>query len=996
MSATTAAAQSTADEFREHIQRYIEDRHCYGRRVLDDDSSAEFVPLVALTEFWTTERIHNVLWSAQPRIPNDASHLLEKYIIVLSILVYMKEPGRIDTITNLGIDDANLPITDNLIHGTHDPDAAPFLVSFAKNQWRFCPLTLDSRPYKKQLHPYHIVPITHKEPFDPEAHDQDDVAVYKAEWHRSCLGSLPPTYVVLKEYRKTGPESEAFDMFENEVDIYANLSDNDFTHIVRYYGSFVQNDRFTMILEYASGGTLLEYFKNTPHPSTSSERKNFWMAFFELLAALERIHELGKAKNIVLRGVHQDIRPQNILCFPAPAGSQFPVKFKLADFGSGHVRKVRDRGLDALAAQRVGNGMYSAPEAYCDDNITRAQSSAGDVWSLGAVASEALVWTIKGEVGRNHYQQKRVEVTRGLPNLAGGFHEGSFHDGTCRLDIVEETHSNVLNLTGDDDPVSRIVSNDMILERMLIANPPESFPAKDIIAHWTKYYCAPDVCAGATPHTNSWQTAPETPQTTNRLSMDTPRTRSSRRPGGTAPIQTPSTQYRTEIQGVADDTVTHFSSLQSPTRRGSSRRHSRQQPSFDRWPPRNTFASPSVHLPRQSAEEYKMPMEELYDDTDESLSDTTPEKLDEHTPITTIPPKVSGHHPLHHRTNRHSEPRHQSAPGPIPTPRDHFQPEHRESNGLNIQQNVRSRPMRPFSEPAMQVGDSVQTPTEVARPLPNISQRFSTGTVTTTITREIRNTTINNIYTEFIEKKSGFGAVFKSRDPFLLFPDLKDPLERLKGLGDGRDQYFLVDDSVSMKAHRDEMCRTIRVLAYLLKYGEVDPDKKIELFYTWSTERTSGVKSTLFEKAIKNHVFAKEPREMTVQFDAIASLVLNRKDNNNGASIYILTNGRWNAPPNSPEDLCGVDGVIERLVDSIRKNGREANYVGIQFIRFYDSTHPEDDHGKTRLRYLDEELGKQFRKVAKGDIVDMTDWDGSVRKILLGGILREEDASMEG
>lgn len=91
-------------------------------------------------------------------------------------------------------------------------------------------------------------------------------------------------------------------MFENEVDIYANLSNSDFTHIVRYYGSFVQNDRYTLILEYADYGTLLEYFNSRPHPSTSSERRTFWVAFFGLLLALEKIHELGKTKDIVLRG----------------------------------------------------------------------------------------------------------------------------------------------------------------------------------------------------------------------------------------------------------------------------------------------------------------------------------------------------------------------------------------------------------------------------------------------------------------------------------------------------------------------------------------------------------------------------------------------------------------------------------------------------------------------------------------------------------------------
>ena len=91
-------------------------------------------------------------------------------------------------------------------------------------------------------------------------------------------------------------------MFNNEVDIYANLRDADFDHIVRYYGSFSQLGKFTIILEYANQGNLLDYFERTAHPPTPSDRVVFWQAFFDLLLALERIHELSRSKGLVLRG----------------------------------------------------------------------------------------------------------------------------------------------------------------------------------------------------------------------------------------------------------------------------------------------------------------------------------------------------------------------------------------------------------------------------------------------------------------------------------------------------------------------------------------------------------------------------------------------------------------------------------------------------------------------------------------------------------------------
>jgi len=67
--------------------------------------------------------------------------------------------------------------------------------------------------------------------------------------------------------------------------------------------------------------------------------------------------------------------------------------------------------------------------------------------------------------------------------LKGGFHEGSFHDGTCRLPVVEEQHRAVLGLVGDDDHISAEVSG-IILNYMLIANPHDGFTADAIFGEW--------------------------------------------------------------------------------------------------------------------------------------------------------------------------------------------------------------------------------------------------------------------------------------------------------------------------------------------------------------------------------------------------------------------------------------------------------------------------------------------------------------------------------
>ena len=136
-----------------------------------------------------------MLWSVQPRIRDDPTDLVKRYIAIFSILVWMKKPEKISIIKTLGIDDTNLPIDDRLIHGTGEQGVADFLPLFSKQQWKFCPLTLDSRPFKRSLHPFYILPITSKTSIDPQVDLEDDVILYKAQGHRLCLGSLPASHV---------------------------------------------------------------------------------------------------------------------------------------------------------------------------------------------------------------------------------------------------------------------------------------------------------------------------------------------------------------------------------------------------------------------------------------------------------------------------------------------------------------------------------------------------------------------------------------------------------------------------------------------------------------------------------------------------------------------------------------------------------------------------------------------------------------------------------
>lgn len=93
----------------------------------------------------------------------------------------------------------------------------------------------------------------------------------------------------MKTYRRN---SEAEKYFDNERTAYRRLRYNDRPHanIIGYYGSFVRDGTYNIILEYADRGTLNNYLQETHEPTDSTGIMTFWTQFLGILHGLAHIH----------------------------------------------------------------------------------------------------------------------------------------------------------------------------------------------------------------------------------------------------------------------------------------------------------------------------------------------------------------------------------------------------------------------------------------------------------------------------------------------------------------------------------------------------------------------------------------------------------------------------------------------------------------------------------------------------------------------------------
>lgn len=97
---------------------------------------------------------------------------------------------------------------------------------------------------------------------------------------------------------------------------------------------------------------------------------------------------------------HHDVKPENIL-FYRVTGSKRGV-FKLADFGSGKVHTLRSGSANTRSAN--GTLTYEPPEAFYEGATSRPY----DIWSLGCVVLELLLWAVLGYDSVHKFAEARA------------------------------------------------------------------------------------------------------------------------------------------------------------------------------------------------------------------------------------------------------------------------------------------------------------------------------------------------------------------------------------------------------------------------------------------------------------------------------------------------------------------------------------------------------------------------------------------------------------
>jgi serine/threonine protein kinase len=216
----------------------------------------------------------------------------------------------------------------------------------------------------------------------------------------------------LKVFKELGSQTEA--EFHSELKVLDTLSETSHPHVAGHLASWKYRNKFYMLFPCAQTN-LGNFLRFQPHPELTNSNVRWLLLQLKGLAeGVRHIHLLGPAglgpdgliaadrppRKQGRSGFHHDLKPQNILVFVSeninerePAISE--MSLKISDFGAARIYVILSQsGLDKsnfspqISSLVRGDPVYSAPDYTLEHKTSRPY----DIWSLGCVFLEVLIW----------------------------------------------------------------------------------------------------------------------------------------------------------------------------------------------------------------------------------------------------------------------------------------------------------------------------------------------------------------------------------------------------------------------------------------------------------------------------------------------------------------------------------------------------------------------------------------------------------------------------
>ncbi|CEF74397.1 unnamed protein product [Fusarium graminearum] len=304
------------------------------------------------------------------------------------------------------------------IKWTEDDDS-----DFIEHQWKFCAAVFSANVINHDIESDAILPFTKK--YAASADEGAFGQVMKYEIYDSHLDKsgliIPCTQLVaLKKIKLESdqPQRLKVEGWEKEVEALWKMRSLGEKHIVNFITAFRllnqgQHNEHYLMLEWADGGNLRNLWERFPRNLTHKLVKDVFGQLLGLSRALDKVHNPNnKTENDHFR--HGDLKPENILWFKDESDSSKLGTLKIGDWGLAKKHQDITQLRTVQTSTGFGTRRYEPPEESTvvgnglvvrndRGKIFRKRSRLYDVWAMGCIWLEFLIWLMYGFEGLRRF-----------------------------------------------------------------------------------------------------------------------------------------------------------------------------------------------------------------------------------------------------------------------------------------------------------------------------------------------------------------------------------------------------------------------------------------------------------------------------------------------------------------------------------------------------------------------------------------------------------------
>jgi serine/threonine protein kinase len=386
----------------------------------------DFIPLDHLDELLTEEEVRSELTKAGLTDQKCSPELL-KYILnhakkVFATLVVVEAPQRIEELVYEGLTDADLPLgvdwgDDNDDYDSEEPvNVRSYYLnsdtlnertnwtafqnwpereadSFCELQWLFLAPVFTGKNYEYYLHKKCPLPFLdskreiqirfshHSKVYNVSVHG----AHLKWEQAKHFKYNSDESYVAIKELHP-----DATDKDGAEARTLEKLNKLDHDHLIKCIATYQQHGKYCFMFPWANGGNLRQFWVREDHIPRELDLLIWVLQQMHGLAhGIMTLHQFNNRENCR----HGDLKPENILRFMSDNEPSFG-RLVVTDLGSATFHKASTRSRGGTTGNGYGTMRYEAPEVVLGRSIPRSRRY--DVWSVGCIFLEFLVWLLYG------------------------------------------------------------------------------------------------------------------------------------------------------------------------------------------------------------------------------------------------------------------------------------------------------------------------------------------------------------------------------------------------------------------------------------------------------------------------------------------------------------------------------------------------------------------------------------------------------------------------